>query len=258
MTELPLAGLCIWLTRPARQSAGLEASLHGLGASTFCLPLLDIRFVPPQGAALDSIRQLDRYDLVFYVSTNAARAGLEAIDDWWPQYPAGIVNVAVGPATAAVLEARGLEVHYPEERMDSEAALAMPALQDVAGKRALIVRGKGGREILSSGLRRRGASVDYCELYERGLPDHDPEWLRANLLAHPPSAIVISSGEAMDNLKALFEPWYEAWQELPLYVVSERLHEHARKAGFRHVVTMAGATDAAIIRGLLAVAWGRA
>src|SRR5690606_41352094 len=35
------------------------------------------RFVPPQGVALDCIRQLDRYDLVFYVSTNAARAGLD-------------------------------------------------------------------------------------------------------------------------------------------------------------------------------------
>src|SRR5690606_13566404 len=149
------------------------------------------------------------------------------------------------------------KVHDPEERMDSEAALALPALQDVAGKRALIVRGKGGREILSSGLRRRGASVDYCELYERGLPDHDPAWLRASLQAQPPSAIVISSGEAMDNRQALFAPWHEHWQDLPLYVVSERLRDHATKAGFRQVVTMAGATDAAIIRGLLAV-WSRA
>src|SRR5690606_20556816 len=163
-----------------------------------------------------------------------------------------------GPTTAAVLEDHGLQVQYPEERMDSEAMLALPPLQDIAGKRALIVRGKGGREILSAGLRKRGATVDYCELYERAVPDHAPGFLQASLQQHPPSAVVISSGEAMDNLKALFASWYAGWQDLPLHVVSERLCDHAHHAGFRHVVTMAGATDAAIIKGLLAVARSRA
>lgn len=258
MTELPLAGQCIWLTRPEQQSEDLQRALGELGAATFCLPLLDIRFAPLEGASLDCIKQLDRYDFVFFVSSNAARAGMEAIGDWWPQYPASILNIAVGPTTASVLEDHGLQVLYPEERMDSEAMLALHQLQDIAGKRALIVRGRGGRELLSAGLRERGASVDYCELYERAIPDHEPAWLQASLQQHPPTAVVISSGEAMDNLKALFAPWHTGWQELPLYVVSERLRDHARHAGFRQVVTMAGATDAAIIKGLLAVARSRA
>src|SRR5690606_36029369 len=91
MTELPLAGQCIWLTRPEQQSEDLQRALGELGAATFCLPLLDIRFAPLEGASLDCIKQLDRYDLVFFVSSNAVRAGLEAIGNWWPQYPAGIL-----------------------------------------------------------------------------------------------------------------------------------------------------------------------
>jgi uroporphyrinogen-III synthase len=242
---------CIWLTRPAEQSAELQESLRSLGASTFSFPLLHIEQIEPQGLTLSRLQNLDQYDLVFYVSSNAARIGMEFINGWWPQYPAHILNFAVGPTTAAVLEAHGLVVYYPQERMDSEAMLALPQLQEISGKKALIVRGIGGREILSEGLLARGAHVDYAELYQRLAPHYTRSYMKNCLQVHAPDAIVVSSGEAMDNLKALFADWHEGWQSLPLHVVSERLYEHAQAAGFTHVVLMAGATDAAIIKGLL-------
>ena len=253
---LPLAGQCIWLTRPPLQSDALEEALGKLGAVTFGLPLLAIRSVPPAGAALAAVEQLDRYHLVVWVSSNAARAGMQAIAVQWPQYPAHLINIAVGPTTATVLEAEGLEVHYPRERMDSEGMLALPQLQAIQGKRVLIVRGRGGRELMSANLRERGAIVDYCELYVRELPEYSQAGLQAALQSHPPTAIVISSAEAMDNLKTLYQSWYPDWQDFPLHVVSQRLHDHATASGFRHVVTMDGATDAAIIKGLLDVSGG--
>jgi len=246
---------CIWLTRPAEQSVGLQESLRSFGARTFSFPLLHIEKIEPQGLTLSRLQNLDQYDLVFYVSSNAARIGMDSISVWWPQYPSHILNFAVGPTTAAVVEAHGLVVYYPLERMDSEAMLALPQLQQIAGKRALIVRGVGGREILSEGLLARGANVDYAELYQRLAPHYTRSYMKNCLQVHEPDAIVVSSGEAMDNFKTLFAGWYDGWQTLPLHVVSPRLQEHAGAAGFANVVVMAGATDAAIIKGLL-IAFG--
>jgi len=240
----------LWLTRPLEQNASLETGLQQLGASTFCFPLLEISQLLPAGETLTRLQNLDRYDLVFYVSSNAANAGVNAIANWWPQYPSHLLNFAVGPATASVLEQYGLAVHYPLERMDSEAMLALPQLQDIAGKKALIVRGVGGREIMSEGLQARGASVDYAELYERKLPSYSAQYMKECLQRFPPHAIVISSSEAMDNLKTLFSGQHLPWQQLPLYVASERLAAHANTLGFAQVVTMAGATDEALIKGL--------
>jgi len=247
----PLQGRQIWLTRPHEQSAGLQKTLQELGARSFNLPLLLIVPVEPQGITKTRLQNLDQYDLVFYVSSNAAKAGMDLISSWWPQYPAHILNFAVGSSTAGVLGSHGLAVDYPRERMDSEAMLALPGLQEIAGKKALIVRGIGGREILAEGLLARGARVDYAELYERKLPQYTKTYLKNCLQEHPPEAIVISSGEAMDNLKALFSSWYSEWAQLPLHVASSRLQEHACAAGFENVVVMVGANDAAIIKGLL-------
>lgn len=247
----PLAGRSIWLTRPAAQSGLLQQQLQQAGATVLCLPLLVIEAVPLAGINKQRILDLDRYDLVFYVSSNAATLGLAAIDAWWPQYPLGVKNFAVGPGTAAVLQQHGLDVDYPTERMSSEAMLALPALQDIRGKKALIVRGVGGREILAEGLLARGASVDYAELYQRSAPQYPAAYLQQQYRQQSPQAIIISSAEALDNLHALFAP-LELWTALPLAVSSERLADHARALGNVPVLVLAGASDAAIINGLLA------
>jgi uroporphyrinogen-III synthase len=252
-SRAPLDKTTVWLTRPAGQGATLRAELERLGATVQHLPLLAIEPFAPSQADRQKLIDLDRYDLVFYVSTNAATLGLDAIAQWWPQYPAGIGNFAVGSGTAAVLEQQGLQVSYPRERMSSEALLALPGLQAIAGKKALIVRGAGGREIIAEGLRARGATVDYVELYARSLPDHPPAQLHALLHDAPPSALVVSSADALDNLKTLFAPISQAWVQLPLVVSSVRLAEHAAILGFQNTAVVEGASDVAIIQGLLAI-----
>lgn len=247
-----LHGKTIWLTRPAGQGGELRAALEARGARVQMLPLLVIEPREPSQADRQKLADLDRYELVFFVSTNAATLGLDAIAQWWPQYPVGIRNFAVGPGTAAVLERQGLSACFPTERMNSEALLALPELQDIDGKKALIVRGVGGREVIAEGLRARGATVDFVELYERALPRYEEADLRALVLTAAPSAVVISSTEALDNFRQLFAS-VAGWMQLPLVLSSPRLGEHAKALGFQSIALVEGASDAAIIKGLLSI-----
>lgn len=251
MKPHPLSGKRIWLTRPEEQSVQLVATLREHGAEPFCLPLLEIVPVAPDADTRAQLLGLERYDFIIYISANAARAGLDAIGRYWPQYPVHPQNFSVGPTTGRVLEQQGLRVRYPTERADSEGLLALPELQHIVGKKALIIRGIGGRETLAEVLRQRGCQVEYAELYGRCLPAHPRSWLQHALEDQSPDAIVISSAEAADNLKLLFREWYAGWAQLPLHVVSERLVEQVRVAGFQRIVCMNGATDAAILSGLL-------
>jgi uroporphyrinogen-III synthase len=247
-----LSGKTIWLTRPAGQGAALRAALEAQGARVEMLPLLVIEPVPLAQAEKQKLVDLDRYDLLFFVSTNAATLGLDAIAQWWPQYPVGILNFAVGPGTAAVLEQHGLTAYYPNERMTSEALMALPQLQDVRGKKALIVRGVGGREIIAEGLRAGGASVDYLELYRRATPRYDAACLRKRMHEAAPSTVVVSSADALDNLRQIFAD-IPGWEQLPLLVSSPRLGEHAKALGFQRFALVEGASDAVILDALLSL-----
>ena len=67
--------------------------------------------------------------------------------------------LAVGATTASALERScGRPVVAPADQR-SEGVLALPQLQDVAGRDIVIVRGNGGRELIKQGLLARGAKA---------------------------------------------------------------------------------------------------
>jgi MFS superfamily sulfate permease-like transporter len=78
---------------------------------------------------------------------------------------------------------------------DSEALLALPQLEQVAGKRIAIFRGVGGRTLLADTLRSRGATVDYVECYRRRRPDADAGPLLQRWA--DVSAVTIASAETL-------------------------------------------------------------
>ena len=81
---------------------------------------------------------------------------------------AGVAVAAIGPATAAVVERRGMHVAARPSEYRAEALLE--TLGDVTGKRVLLARAEVAREILPDELRRRGAIVDVVPLYRTVLP----------------------------------------------------------------------------------------
>src|SRR5690606_24015304 len=170
MAHPPLQGLRVLLTRPHPHNDNLQAALTANGAETRSLPLLAIESVAETPALRQSLMNLDLYQAIVVVSPNAAHLGLERIEQYWPQLPVGLDWLAVGKGTANQLAQAGIRALVPDDGHDSEALLRRPRLQEVAGQRVLILRGQGGRELLSETLRARGARVDYAELYRRSPP----------------------------------------------------------------------------------------
>ena len=238
------------LTRPAEDCAALAQTLAGHGIFGHCLPLLAIETLPetPEQRAL--FLDLDRYCAVVAVSKPAARLGLERLDRYWPQPPMRQRWFAVGAATGALLDAYGLDAHWPEAGDDSEALLALPALQQalaVPQPRVLILRGEGGRDWLGEQLRGQGASVDYLSLYRRTLPDYPAGALSATVREQALNGLVVSSGEGLANLQRLAGADWPQLARLARFVPSPRVAALAREAGAKHVHDCRGASAAALL-----------
>ncbi|MDT8398692.1 MAG: uroporphyrinogen-III synthase [Pseudomonadales bacterium] len=246
MAEQGLENTCVWLTRPLDQVSGIMDWLQSRGARVRHIPLLHIEPLACDERVRARMLNLDSYDMAIFISSNAARIGMQYVHDFWPQYPAHIRNFAVGPGTAAIIQNHQLDVSWPRQGMGSEALLALPALQEISHKRILIFRGLGGRETLADGLRARGAIPDYVELYRRIAPDYSHGYLMNAIRDYPPDTIVISSAEALESLLSLFAGIFPALFDTRVRVSSPRLCELAREAGFRSIQVMAGADDEAI------------
>ena len=243
----PLAGVGVLVTRPARQVAGLVRQLAALDATAVVFPAIVI-LPPHDGTSLARAHAaLASYDAAIFVSGNAAEYGVPLAMQW----PATLPAFATGPGTAAALAAVGVgEVRVPSATYDSEGLLALPELVAVSGKRIVIFRGEGGRDVLARTLRERGAQVDYAECYRRSAPEGGGEGLAEAILGGRVQAMTITSREGLDNLcNLLTAPVRARLARVPAFVPHPNIAVHARARGFEAVVT--GPGDDGLVAGLL-------
>jgi uroporphyrinogen-III synthase len=223
MADGELAGIGVLVTRPADQAGRFIAAIEAAGGTAIHFPALQI--VPrADGDIAADASALPDPDITLFVSINAVGFGLGH---------AGKGRLgAVGPATAAALEAAGRQVDIrPATGFDSESLLAEPSLQAVAGKTVRIIRGNAGRELIASTLRERGATVDYLPVYERQAPVADADALAAlerRFLGGEIDVVTIMSVATLQNLLAILsEPCLAALRTSVLVTPAARVVKEA-------------------------------
>jgi uroporphyrinogen-III synthase len=245
----PLAGIGVLVTRPVEQAARLMLRLGDLGAAPLLFPALAIA---PAAASQDlaaTLARVEQYDLHLFISPTAAQFGLAALSS---DAIKNLRAAAIGNGTAAALRAKGVNnILTPITGADSEHLLALPQFGELAGKRVLIFRGEGGRELIADTLRARGATVDYAECYRRVCPQVDATPLQQALAQHQIQAITAFSGETLDNLVALLgAAAAKNASMLPLFVPHARIAQHAQGLNFVQTVTTAPGEDG-VLAGLV-------
>jgi uroporphyrinogen-III synthase len=148
----------------------------------------------------------------------------------------------VGAGTARALARHGIAARVPRERCDSEGLLALADLAEVRGRRIALIGAPGGRNLLATTLRGRGADVHAIHVYERAPPRLDRRHFDALARASDPLVLLVSSGEALANLVALLPaPLLARLRHQPLVVSSARLAGLAQTQGFEDIREAASA-----------------
>ncbi|HEY9146167.1 MAG TPA: uroporphyrinogen-III synthase [Thiobacillus sp.] len=244
-----LAGRTVLVTRPVHQAATLAQMVKAAGGEAFVFPALAIEAVAAERLA-DALEYLAGADIAIFISPNAAQFGMAAIRARGG-LPDALQVFAVGPGTARALAEWGVENVITPDGQDSEALLALPQMQAVAGRRVVIVRGVGGRPLVADTLRARGADVQFLECYRRTCPHADAAPLLARWQAGGIDAVTVASAETLHNLAVLLgEPGASLLTATPLFVPHEKIAEAARRFGIAHVVATQGG-DAGLLDGLV-------
>ncbi len=212
-------------------------------------PVLEILDPSDLGPLLRIVDRLEEYDIAVFISPNAVNKAMNLIHSR-RSLPAHLRLACVGRGSARELARFGCkDLIAPTGRFDSEALLELPPLAEVGGRRIVIFRGDGGREMLGETLRQRGAQVEYAECYRRGKPlaDTTPllrRWARGEI-----HIVSVTSVQALRNLYDLVGRLGQQWLvKTPIVVVSERMAAACHELGFKTEPMIARqASDEAIV-----------
>jgi uroporphyrinogen-III synthase len=244
----PLQGRRVVVTRPAGQAEGLARLIREAGGEPLVAPAIEIRPLEDPAPFQALARRLEEFDLAIFVSRNAVKSALALLAG--RPWPARLKVATVGQGSREELQHFGFsDIIAPAAQSDSEALLALRELADVRGRRVVIFRGDGGRQLLGDELGKRGAKVEYAACYRRVRPTGEG---LAALWARGVDAVALSSAEGLANfIDMLGDGAIARLADVPLFVPHERVAREAARRGLTRAV-VAGPRDAQVAAALVA------
>ncbi len=237
-----LDGVSVVVTRAPHQSRELCDQIMNAGGEAVCFPVTKIEPLSDNDTAvIEGLKKLNQAYMTIFVSPNAVSYGFDLLQRCGLALPEHTLVFAIGPGTARQLALRGVDVDgVPQGRYDSEALLALPALQNIRGLNMLIIRGLAGRETLAQTLAQRGAIVSHLPCYRRTRPDRVDVKVMDRWCDTGFDVVVLTSASAANHLWSILAGNADTLLgETALVVSSERIAAHCRSLGFTGKIEVA-------------------
>ena len=233
--------MAVLVTRPDERGQQLVDMLAKAGVVAIHLPLFNIEAGTELNGLPNKFAHLKVGDYVFAVSKSAVDFADKALKNTGFVWRDDLQYFTVGQGTAQHFAmTTTLAVHYPTTQENSEGVLQLAAMQNLQGKTILILRGNGGRELLSEQAQQRGAIV-YNSTEQTSLCK------RAGV-----QTIVATSAEILTQLVDFVPQNEHNWlKSCQLITVSERISHLAQALGWQNVIVSPRADNQTLLQTLL-------
>ncbi|VFP79773.1 uroporphyrinogen-III synthase [Candidatus Erwinia haradaeae] len=246
--------MSILVTRPSPFSDELVRSLRHRGRIAWAFPLIEFMPGTQLNILHEHLQALEPGDLVFILSRNVvhyAKIIFTRINASWPK----ILNYyAMGRNTALAFQnSSGHIAFWPQKPANSEILIQLLPLKSIEGKKALILRGNGGRNLLKDTLLRYGAQVELIECYQRCKKNYHSIEEGRRWRIKGINTLVVTSGEMLKQLYSLFSDQdREEWLlQCNLIIVSERLEILAKNLGWTNIHISSGADNKSLLNKII-------
>jgi uroporphyrinogen III methyltransferase/synthase len=204
----PLFGKRLLVPRAAHQARATAEAIRERGAEPIVLPAIEITAPPDPERLRRAVRELERYDMCLFTSTNGVDRFFEVLRaERLDARALGRARVgAIGPKTALALERYGISADVTAEEYVGEAlARAILALGNV--RRVLIPRALVARDELPRLLEAAGVEVDVVAAYEtRPVGEAEREALRERIARGELDVALFTSSSTVHSVMDLLGP----------------------------------------------------
>ena len=212
VTNLPLSGRTIVITRALAQADEFTHELEQYGAQVIACPTIEILELDDYERLDEAIGHLYGYDWLILTSVNAAsyffkrltKRGLDAssLDE--------LKVCAIGEATAERLGELHVHVDLIPNEFKAEGVFAalerfIGGAEAFKGLNILLPRASVARDFLPKTLAAAGARIDVVPVYRTALPQNLDRGRVAALLSGSADCIAFTSSSTVRNLAQLFD-----------------------------------------------------
>lgn len=202
----PLSGRRVVVTRPRPQAEAFSRALEELGAEVVAFPTIRIADPPDPEPLRRAVGEARSFDWIVFTSANG-------VERFWAALRAaggdtrrlgGVSLCAIGPATAAALEAEGARADLvPPEYVAEAVVEALEGACELRGARILLPRAEVARSVLPDSLRERGAEVHDVPAYRTEPDGEQAEGVRGMLRRGEVDVVTFTASSTVRNFADL-------------------------------------------------------
>jgi uroporphyrinogen-III synthase len=232
------------IARPQGKAQQTAAVFEKALLSAHALPLLTIEIA--QGNTLYSQLHSAKPRCIIVTSTYAAKWLLQSTAniDVSRMTFTHITFICVGKSTAKAITDSGILAKIlVAEPENSEGILKLPFLTRPENINVALIKGEGGRDLISSTLRTRGANVVELNVYKRvaNIP-------AIHALTFEPSQIRCIITTSIEITQLLLANMNHEWLTSCKWIVaSQRIKDYVAAFGIQHILVSQGASDEALL-----------
>lgn len=202
----PLFAKRVLVTRTTEQAGSFSEILRDMGAEPVEFPT--IKVVGPESyTGLDaSIKGLGSYDYLILTSVNGVKYFFERLSKLGKDVRElkGVKICAIGPMTAALIEAQNIKVDIVPKEFRAEALLKSLGARRIKGKKFLLPRAKVARDILPKEIKKLGGSIDVRTAYRTIAPRAGADLYKKEFKKGLIDVVTFTSSSTVTNFVKIF------------------------------------------------------
>ncbi len=249
----PLFGKRIIVTRARHQASELSQAIEVLGGEAWEFPTIEIAPASDKSYLIKAINQLKEFQWLIFTSVNGVEGFFAELKNQKRDVRdlVGLEIVAIGPATKAALEQRGLRTAFVPDEFRAEKIVEGLTGRVVAGQKVLLARAEEARDILPVSLKAMGVEVWDVPVYKTVIGGANREELQTMLREKEIQIVTFTSSSTVRNFVTLLDGDISLLEGVLLYSIGPITSATAQELGLTIFKEAAQYTISGLVETLL-------
>jgi uroporphyrinogen-III synthase len=234
MTDRPLSGKTVLVTRGKEQAKEFSELLMQMGAFPIEIPLISFSLPPDIEPIKQILKEVNRYDWVIFTSKNGVDFFFQLMDG--DGLKKGFPKIAVvGKKTAQALKKKGIQVDVVPKEFVAEGLIEALKPLIKPRERVLLVKGNLARPVLKQALEEMGVHITELVVYETKLNESGKSQMIELLIKKKIDVITFTSPSTVHSFMQMLEgvEWRSLLQRCAVACIGPITKQAAEEAGIQ-------------------------